>query len=391
VKKRTIPALDCDRRILFIVVIITAVGASMVASSSSYFSLARFSDAYYLLKLHLVKVFIAAVFFWFAMQIDYRIYRRLSPAILALAVCLLLSLFVFGFAVRGSTRCLAFKSLNLTIQPAEIARFSLVLFLAYWISKTGRDFSDFKRGFLPAALAVLLVVGLITVQPNHGTAAATAIIGVLVLYLGGARLRHLGALIVTAGGVAAVRLWTEPHTRERIIAFIHSDEGLRSVNWQAEQSLIALGSGGWFGAGFGASRQKLSWLPDSHTDFIFSILGEEAGLAGTVIISFLFLLLILRALKISRQCGDTFGEILVMGLGCSVFVYAGLNMAIATGILPVTGLPLPFMSYGGSALVVNALSIGILLNVSKRRVKTQKRRGYRLGAAAALDNAGGGV
>jgi cell division protein FtsW len=163
-----------------------------------------------------------------------------------------------------------------------------------------------------------------------------------------------------------------------------------AANWQPNQSLIALGSGGLFGAGFGGSRLKLSWLPDSHTDFIFSILGEEAGLIGTLAVSFLFLLLILRALKISRRCGDTFGEILVMGLGCSVFVYAGLNMAIAAGALPVTGLPLPFMSYGGSALVVNAVSIGIVLNVSKQQVNARRRRGGRLRAGAAFGHDGGG-
>jgi cell division protein FtsW len=186
-------------------------------------------------------------------------------------------------------------------------------------------------------------------------------------------------------------MWSDPRTRERIMAFFNKDEELQAANWQANQSLIALGSGGLLGAGFGGSRQKLSWLPDSHTDFIFSILGEEAGLAGTLLVSFLFLLLILRALKLSRQCGDTFGEILVMGLGCSVFVYAGLNMAIATGVLPVTGLPLPFMSYGGSALVVNAVSVGILLNISKRQVQSQKRRGLRLSAQTTPNQAGGGA
>jgi cell division protein FtsW len=138
------------------------------------------------------------------------------------------------------------------------------------------------------------------------------------------------------------------------------------MNWQLDQSLIALGTGGPFGSGFGASRQKLNWLPDSHTDFIFSILGEEAGLIGTMFVSLLFLLLALRALRISRESNDRFGEMLTVGIGSTVFVYAILNMFVATGLFPVTGLPLPFLSYGGSALVVNAFAIGILLNVSKR-------------------------
>jgi cell division protein FtsW len=166
--------------------------------------------------------------------------------------------------------------------------------------------------------------------------------------------------------VATVRVLTAPYIRDRFMGYFNRGDDIANVNWQAHQSLISLGSGGIFGVGFGASRQKLAWLPDSHTDFIFSILGEETGLAGTVIVSLLFLLLALRALKISTRSGDSFGEMLVLGLASSVFVYAALNMLVATGLFPVTGLPLPFISYGGSALVVNAISIGVLLNVSRK-------------------------
>ena len=147
---------------------------------------------------------------------------------------------------------------------------------------------------------------------------------------------------------------------------MNPDEDLSKITWQAHQSLISLGSGGVFGIGFGGSRQKLDWLPDSHTDFIFSILGEEAGFVGTFVVSLLLLLLVARALKISTRTGDRFGEILVVGVACSIFVYAALNMLVATRLVPVTGLPLPFMSYGGSALVVNMFSVGVVLNVSKK-------------------------
>ena len=361
------PTVECDKRTLMIVVVLMAIGASLVASSSSYFSSAKFEDPYFLLKRHLIRILIAAMFLVLAMKIDYRIYRKLAPFVFVVGLGLLIGLFVMGTAIRDTVRWYNIQALQVTIQPAELARLSLIVFLAYWIARKGTDIRDFKRGFLPAAIASLLVIVLIAVQPNYGSATATAIIAFLLLFLGGARIPHL--MLVGFGIVAAagIRVLQVPYVRERMMAFFGQGEGLTAMNWQPYQSLVALGTGGLFGTGFGESRQKLNWLPDSHTDFIFSILGEEAGLVGTMIVSLLFLLLVLRALKISRNVGDTFGEMLVVGIGSSVFVYSMLNMFVTTGLFPVTGLPLPFMSYGGSALVANAFAIGILLNVSKRR------------------------
>jgi cell division protein FtsW len=364
--------LSCDNRILLIVVLITVAGASIVASSSSYFAAAKFSDPYFLLKRHMIRIFLASIFLLLAINIDYRFYRRLSPIALAVGVFLLLGLFLYGYAIRHSVRWYHIGAFRMTLQPSEFARLALVLFLAYWITLRGKQFSEFKRGFLPAALAIACVVGLMAAQPNYGTAASTALVALAMLFIGGARLSHLGAFVLGAGATAAIKMLSTPYAMERIQAFLHRSDDLKAANWQLHQSLIALGSGGIFGAGIGESQQKLSWLPDSHTDFIFSILGEEAGLAGTVLVSLLFLLFVLRSLKIAHQCGDRFGELLAAGLGCSIFIYAVLNMAVATGLFPVTGLPLPFLSYGGSALVVNAVSVGILLNISA--LKTVKRR-----------------
>lgn len=349
-----------------IVVVLMAIGASLVASASSYFSDAKFDDPYFLLKRHLVRLIIAGLFLVLALHIDYRIFRRLSPIAVVGGLAMLLGLFVFGHAIRDTVRWYHVEFLKLTFQPSEIARFSLVLFLAFWIARKGKDIRQFKRGFLPAAAIIVAVLCLMAAQPNYGTAAATAAIAFLMLYLGGVRFGHLALLGMSLAMVALIRVSAVGYVRERISAFIHRGDGITEMNWQLYQSLVGLGTGGAFGMGFGQSRQKLNWLPDSHTDFIFSILGEEAGLIGTLLVSGLFLLLALRVLKISRNSDDRFGEMLVLGIGCSVFVYAFLNIAVATGLFPVTGLPLPFLSYGGSALVVHAFSIGILLNVSKR-------------------------
>jgi len=355
------------------------LGVSFVGSASSYFSAARFDDPYFLLKKHIVRVIIACFFLFVAVRVDYTHFRRFAPAAYVFGVITLIGLFVAGHVIRDTSRWYKIEALQVTVQPSEFARLALVMLLAFWIARKGNEIQEFKKGFLPAAAALLVVVGLMAAQPNYGTATATTLIGFLVLFVGGARVKHLLALGGTLAGVALIRVLSVGYLRDRLIAYFHSGEELTGVNWQPFQSLVGLGSGGILGLGFGESRQKLNWLPDSHTDFIFSILGEEAGLVGTLIVSMLFLLLVLRALKISTKSGDIFGELLVVGIGGSVFIYAVLNMLVATGLFPVTGLPLPFLSYGGSALVVNAFSVGILLNVSKTRSRrgiVRKRRPF---------------
>jgi cell division protein FtsW len=363
-------------------VLITVAGASIVASSSSYFAAAKFSDPYFLLKRHMVRIFIASIFLLLAINIDYRFYRRFSPIALGIGICLLFGLFLYGYAIRHSVRWYHIGYFRMTLQPSEFARLALVLFLAYWITLRGKEFGEFKKGFLPAALAIVCIVGLMAAQPNYGTAGSTALVACALLFIGGARLMHLAGLVLSMATVAAIKVWSTPYVWERIEAFLQKGENLQTVNWQVHQSLIALGSGGIFGTGIGESQQKLSWLPDSHTDFIFSIIGEEAGLAGTFLVSLLFLLFVLRSLKIAHHCGDRFGELLAAGLGFSIFIYAVLNMAVATGVLPVTGLPLPFLSYGGSALVVNAISVGILLNISRiKKVTRRQSRSWQMRTA----------
>ena len=364
--------MQSDRRILLITLVLMAIGASLVASSSSYFATAKFDDPYFLLKRHLVRLLIAGLFMLVALKIDYRIFRRLSPVAFTLGVGLLLGLFVFGHTIRDTVRWYHVDALQMTVQPAELARLSLIFFLAYWIARKGNELKGFRLGFMPAAVAVTVVVGLMAAQPNYGSATATAIIAFVLLFLGGARVHHLLGFGTTLVAVAGLRIVSVGYVRERLVSYVDRADG--ALDWQPYQSLIGFGTGGIFGAGWGESRQKLNWLPDSHTDFIFSILGEEAGLIGTMFVSLLFLLLVLRALKVSRQSSDRFGEMLVVGIGSSVFVYAMLNMMVTTGLFPVTGLPLPFVSYGGSALVANAFAIGILLNVTRSaRVKARSR------------------
>ena len=359
--------IDCDVRILFIVLVLMGIGLSLVASSSSFFAGDRFDDHFALMRRHAMRCLVALVVLVLASRIDYRIYRKASPVLLAVAGLLLVGLFAAGREIRGATRTLGLPFVDAVLQPAEVARLALVFFLAYWVTRRGAEIEQFKRGFLPAAAAVAAIVGLIAATPNYGSATATFATAVIVLFIGGARPLHLAGFVAAVGAAAAARIVQGGYALGRVLAFVGGGGASPAANWQREQSLIALGSGGLLGVGPGESEQKLSWLPDAYTDFIYSVLGEEMGLLGTLAVSGLFLLLALRALKISRACGDVFGEMVAAGVGVSVFVYALLNTYVATGMLPVTGLPLPFMSYGGSAMLVNALAVGVLLNVSRKR------------------------
>lgn len=362
--------LGMDTRLLVVTLFLMALGLSLVLSSSSFFAGGKFGDHFALMRNHAVRCVVALVVMFLASRVDYRVYRRAAPMLLLVGILLMVGVFVFGVTIRDTRRWYLLPLIHTTLQPSEIARTALVFFLAYWATRTGRDFRSFRRGFLPAAVAIAMVAGIIAMMPNFGTAVATISISLVLLFVAGARLIHIGAFVGVGAALFAVEVARHDYVRNRIMTFLGlGGDASTGLNWQVQQSLIALGSGGVFGVGLGDSAQKLSWLPDAYTDFIFAIVGEEGGLLFTLLVSGAFLALTLRAFKISLQCRDRFGQLLGVGISTSVFVYATLNMFVATGLFPVTGLPLPFLSYGGSALVVNAFAVGVLLNLSRYRPK----------------------
>ncbi|HEX5132409.1 MAG TPA: FtsW/RodA/SpoVE family cell cycle protein [Candidatus Krumholzibacteria bacterium] len=373
-----------DTRILVITLFLMAIGVSLVLSSSSFFAGGKFGDEFALMRNHATRCIIAAVVLFLTARVDYRVYRKAAPMLMLGGLVLMGGVFVCGVTIRDSQRWLMLPIIKATLQPSEIARTALVFFLAYWVTRSRTDITAFRRGFLPAAGAIALVAGLSAAMPNFGTAAATVIISLIVLFVGGARLLHIGAFIGAGAGLAAFGIIRYDYIRDRVLAFLGHGDAPLAMNWQVNQSLLAFGSGGLFGRGFGHSEQKLNWLPDSYTDFIFSIAGEEGGLLLTLLVSGAFLALTLRALKISHECSDRFGQLLGVGISASIFVYALLNMYVVTGMFPVTGLPLPFLSYGGSALVVNGFAVGVLLNLSRKHTRARRGTTSRWTAVAPL-------
>lgn len=302
------------------------------------------------------------------MNLDYHVWRKFAKPLLAITLLLLTLVLVpgLGKVVNGARRWLGFGSLY--VQPSEFAKLSMVIFSASSLALYQDRITHFFKGLLPQLVMLTIVFGLILKEPDLGTALAIGGTLFVLLFAAGARLTHLAALgmVGVAGIVAAIV--AEPYRLKRLFAF--SDPWADPLNsgYHIIQSLYALGSGGLFGVGLGRSREKFLYLPEPHTDFIFAILGEEFGFVGTVLVIVLFFFFAWRGFRISVSAPDIYGGMLAAGLTTMIILQALMNVAVVTASMPVTGIPLPFISFGGSALIFTLAGVGILLNISKYSV-----------------------
>jgi cell division protein FtsW len=357
-----------DLQLLVPVVCLVALGVVMVFSSSASLAAHRYQSETFFLERHAVRVLLGAGVLLLLARTDYRVLARLAPWALGATVLLLGVLLAVGGAVRGANRWLSLATV--TIQPTEIARVACVIYLAKLLDRKGERMASFREGILPAALVLGLMAFLILLQPNLGSTIALLATGVVMLHLSGARRRHLALLVLAGVVAAALAVSQNAYMMERVQGWLaqwgHGRSDALGKNWQVSQSILALGSGGVLGAGPGHGLQKVFFLPDPHTDFIFAVIGEELGLLGTAGVLLAFTILFLRGLKVAAGAPDRFGYLLAAGLTVNLSVYVAMNIAVVTGVIPTTGLPLPFVSYGGSALVVNLGGIGVLLNLASQ-------------------------
>lgn len=343
-------------------VILVCIGLIMVFSSSSVTANLRYNDPYYFFKRQLVWAIIAFGAMWVVMKINYlRLKDFAVPALILALVCLVVVLFMPE--VKGSSRFLGVGPFRFT--PSEMTKLCMVLFLAAGLSRQTERITSFVRGVLPFLGLLGLVCGLVMLQPDLGTTFTIAATAFLMLAIAGARMSHLGML----GGVGAVlvglAIYFEGYRLKRFIAFLDPWKYPSDWGFQTIQSLYALGSGGLFGMGLGRSRQKFFYLPEQHTDFIFAILGEELGFLGTGLVLLLFFLFAWRGFRIALNAPDTFGTLLAAGITTMIVLQAAINIGVVSGALPVTGIPLPFISFGGSSLLFTLTGVGLLLNISR--------------------------
>ncbi|MDI6807377.1 MAG: putative lipid II flippase FtsW [Candidatus Eisenbacteria bacterium] len=365
-----------DLTLFAVTLILLGVGLIMVYSSSAVIADEKFGSSSFFMKKQLMRALIGIMAMAFFASIDYRVLRIFSKPAFAISIILLASLLIPGAGVEKIHGTRGWRHFGFfQLQPAEISRVALLMVLSTILCKSETRIESFKKGFLPCILLVGVVVGLIIRQPDLGSAAAIALAAGAVLFVAGSKPWHLGLVAVASVGGAALTI--KPYQLARLTSFIQGGSDLLEKGWQLKQSLISLGSGGLIGRGLGQGIQKFHFLPELHTDFIFSIIGEEVGLVGTSIVLLLFLVWVVRGFAIASKAPDRFGFLLASSLTFGVMAYVVLNIAVATGLAPTTGLPLPFISYGGSALTMNLAATGMILSVS--RVSSGRVRGKSFG------------
>jgi cell division protein FtsW len=354
-----------DMWLFGVAVALLSLGIVMVYSASAIVAADRFHDPYFFLKRQLVWACLGGVALWGAMRIDYRRLEALVVPVLLAALVLLVLVLIppFGQAINGTRRWLRLGPVSL--QPAELAKLALVVYLAAFLSRRAEMVGDFWRGFVPPLAVAGCVAGLVVIQPDLGNCVAILSVTFAMLFLGGSRVRHLLIVAMAALPLVTVAVWMAPYRVRRVFAFVDPWSDPRGSGFQIIQSWLALGGGGPLGRGIGASQQKLFYLPEAHTDFIFAIIGEELGFVGAVAIVLLLAVLVWRGVRVGLRAPDLFGAYLALGITVLLAIQTLINLGAVTGLLPTKGLPLPFISFGGSSLLVTMLSTGILLNISQ--------------------------
>jgi cell division protein FtsW len=337
----------------------------MVYSASAVWAEYKFHDSFFFAKRQLLFAGVGVIAMFFIMNIDYWTWRDWSKALLIICFVLLVLVLIPGIGMvrNGSRSWIGVGAFS--IQPSEFTKLAMIAFLAKYLSENQKNITSFKRGLLPALALVFAAFGMIMLQPDLGTGTVMAGTCIAMIFVAGARISHfIGLGVLGLAGFAALIL-SAPYRIKRITSFLNPWEDPLGSGFQIIQSLYAIGPGGLFGLGLGQSRQKFFYLPEPQTDFIFAILAEELGFIGGSLVLLLFSLLLWRGVRIALGAPDLYGSFLAIGIISMVAIQVMINIGVVTGLMPVTGITLPFLSYGGSSLTLMLMAIGVLLNISK--------------------------
>jgi len=350
--------------LILMVLLLLALGIVMLASTSGIKATALYDDPNYFVKRQALWLLIAVVVGGLACKIDYHRWRPLALVCLVVSVVLLMLVLVpgIGSKIGGSRRW--FHLGILSVQPSELAKFSLVLVLAWWMAREKWHVREFWRGAVAPLVMLGSVVGPIFIEPDFGTALLCGVVGLAILYAGGTRTAYLAVCAVMGFGGFAAAVMRDPVRMHRIVAFLDPEQYAQTYSFQLLSAINAFIAGGPMGVGLGGSIQKHYYLPEAHTDFIFAIIGEELGAAATLAVVLIFAGLFICGLRISLRAPDTFGRILAFGITVMITLQAVINIGVVIGLLPTKGLPLPFISAGGSSLIISLLEIGVLYNIA---------------------------
>lgn len=354
-----------DYPLLTITLILLIAGLLIISSASVVVSQQNFGTPYYYLIHQAAAAGIGLVLLFITKSIPYRAWRKVALPLLVLSLMLVAAVFLpkIGFSAGGATRWL--KLGPITVQPSEMLKLSLILYLASWLDAKKAQTKGFASAFLPFLIVTGIAASLLILQPDIGTLIVVGGSATILYFLGGGKMIQLGALLALALAALVLLVQLAPYRANRLFVFLHPNEDPQGIGYHINQALIAIGSGGFWGRGYGQSIQKYNYLPEPIGDSVFAVTVEEFGFVGALILGALFFSFFLRAMIVAKKTQDFFGKLLVTGIISLITLQSCINMAAISGVLPLTGIPLPFISYGGTSLVITLAMIGIVLNVSK--------------------------
>lgn len=356
-----------DRLLLTTILLLLTVSVVMVYSSSSVIALTTYDDHAFFMKRQLLWAGAGLVLMVLAMRFDHRklLTRPVVLALLVVSLILMVATLVPGIGrmINGSRRWLRLSIFS--FQPSELAKFALVVYLSYYIAKSGTRLKEFMKGLFPVYVVTGVFLLLAMLQPDFGTTMTISGVAIIMLFAAGANLLHLAYTAAAALPLVYIAVFHSAYRAKRIFAFLHPWDDPQGAGHQIIQSYLAFGSGGILGRGLGEGRQKLLFLPERHSDFIYAVIGEELGLIGALFVLFLFLVILWRGVRIVLSINEPSSKMLALGITLLVTVQSMINMGVVTGLLPTKGIALPLVSYGGSSLVITMAAVGVLLNISK--------------------------
>ncbi len=355
--------------IFLISIFLMGLGIYLVMSASNTYSDVRYDQPFKIFSEHLRNAGLGLLFLIVFAVMPYRYLKPISKAVLFTAILLLLLTLLIGQEINGAKRWL---NLGIQFQTSDFARLALIIHLASFIERKGEAFQEFSQGFFKAFIWVVAVVVLVMAQPNVSTSFLLLMLSFILMYVGGAKKRHILLTSFTSFGLLLMSALMLSHSRERLEAFVTSLSEKKQVSTQVYQAIVGLGSGGPWGVGFGESKQRNLFISEAHNDFIFAIWGEERGFAGTSTILAIYFTMFYLGFLISRKAPDVFGQLLAFGISMSFIMMAFINAAVASGAIPATGLPLPFVSSGGTSILILSISTGILINIAFAAAKLEK-------------------
>jgi cell division protein FtsW len=363
------PAQTYDVQLLFAVLFLVGIGIVMVYSASSALALKKYGSDFHFLEKQAVFSLVGIVALVVFSHIPFRLYRSLTYPILFLALGLLIAVLVSGLGLEAGGSLRWIRLGPLTFQPVETARLAIVVYMAYSLSKKKDGLRQFRIGFVPHVMVLALFIVPLMLQPDFGSVVIFATLVWLMMFVAGVPVRHLLSALLLMLPMAYYLMVTATYRIKRLVSFLDPWQYPAGEGYQIIHSLMAFGTGGLWGTGIGKGYQKLFYLPEPHTDFIFAVIGEELGFWGVLFIVGLYSLVIWRGTSIAFRCQDEFGMLMAIGITTAIGLQVSINMGVALGLLPTKGLTLPFLSYGGTSLLLNMASIGILMNIGASHAK----------------------